>query len=730
MKHHHDISGLCLAIAYTLLLASGFAVAADVDNDGEALDEIVVVAHKAERSIREVAANVTVVSRDTLDANLAISVDDLFRYTPGINGEAAGTRFGTEGISIRGIGGNRVATLIDGVPLSDRFAVGSFSNATRDFLDTGFVQAIEVLHGPASALYGSSAIGGVVAVRTPDPVNLVDEQGTGGRIDTTWQGSEDAGQVSGLIAAKGRSLGVVAGISHRSGHEIHAAAVDDNLDRRSANRDSALLKFVVDDALGNTLRVSGIRQESGVFSDLNSMLGSGRFRSTTALEGNDDYRTDLVIASYDFGSVGEWFDGGVIRGYHQASVIEQATLDERGLARSPASIERFFSFDQTQRGAEVNLQKTIDLQHSTHKLGFGVEFKRKETREFRDGISTSLVDGSSTNVILGEVFPLRDFPVSVSREWGAYLEDSITLDRFTLIAAVRADRYEMTPQNDPMYAEDYPFATPVSLSESDISPKFGLIYRLRPEVDVYFQYTHGFRAPPYEDANIGLEIPFFNYRAIPNPDLRSESSDGFDVGIRWQGAGSDLYVSAFHTRYTDFIESKVRLGEDPVSGRILFQSRNLAEAVIEGIEAGGSWDAGRLLEGLRIDGALYYARGENEETGMPLNSVGPAQAIAGASWTSADEQNVLRLQMTLNDRWDDRDLTGGELFMPPGHAIFDFYLTRTIGNGVVRIGAYNLTDRTYWRWSSVRGLAADDPILPFASAPGRNFAASVSFSWQ
>ena len=96
----------------------------------------------------------------------------MFRYVPGVDYEGAGTRFGTEGINIRGIGGNRVAILVDGVPLADQFDTGSFSNATRDFIDAGLIQNIEVLHGPASALYGSAAIGGVVAVRTPDPGDL------------------------------------------------------------------------------------------------------------------------------------------------------------------------------------------------------------------------------------------------------------------------------------------------------------------------------------------------------------------------------------------------------------------------------------------------------------------------------------------------------------------------------------------------------------------------------
>jgi hemoglobin/transferrin/lactoferrin receptor protein len=192
-----------------------------------------------------------------------------------------------------------------------------------------------------------------------------------------------------------------------------------------------------------------------------------------------------------------------------------------------------------------------------------------------------------------------------------------------------------------------------------------LIYRLNPETDVYLQYAHGFRAPPYEDANIGLEIPVFNFRAIPNPDLRSESSDGFDLGLRWHGTDKAVRMSVFRTRYTDFIATKVRLGIDPDSGRLLFQSQNLSRTVIEGIEAGGHINLQSTIGEFRVDGSLYLARGENRDNGQALNSVGPGQAVVGASWYAPNATRSVRLQSTFTEAWDDRDETSGELFKPP-----------------------------------------------------------------
>jgi hemoglobin/transferrin/lactoferrin receptor protein len=727
---------LALSIAVPLILLGGQISAApesfpkETDSE-QAIDEVVVVAHKVERSVRDIAANVTVMSREDIGANLAATVADVFRYSPGIDYEASGSRFGTEGINIRGIGGNRVAMLVDGVPLSDQFDTGSFSNATRDFINAGLIERIEVLHGPASALYGSSAIGGVVAMRTPDPADLLRDGGHGGDVTLQWRGADESSHGTGLFAIGDSSMGLLFGGSLRSGHEIDSAAIEQSLDLRDYERQSAILKFVADNASGQTLRLGIMHQASDVTSDLNSMLGTGRFRSTSALLGDDEYTLDLLNLEYEFGSPESWVDAGVLRAYYEEAEVSQHTVDERGLSSVPVSIDRYFNFDQQIQGAEINLLKHLDGDYTSHKLGFGVEYREHETTEFRNGLSTSMVDGTATNVILGEVFPLRDFPVSKSTEWGAYIEDVVALGNWSLIGAVRVDRYELSPTNDPMYAEDYPFAKIVSIEESDVSPKLGAIYRLNPETEVFLQYSHGFRAPPYEDANIGLEIPVFNYRAIPNPDLRSESSNGFDAGIRWRGIDKGARISAFRTRYTDFIESKVQLGIDPDSGRLLFQSQNLSEALIEGIEAGGHINLQSTIGEFRVDGALYLARGENRENGEALNSVGPGQAVIGASWFAPNANRQLRLQSTFTEAWDDRDETRGELFKPAGHAVFDLYFTQQLGDSTtIRAGLLNLTDRVYWNWSDVGGLSPTDPVLPYLAQPGRSLAVSVNLNWQ
>ena len=694
------------------------------------LEEIVVVAHKHARSRRDVAATVSVFSSDDMHFELASSVADVFRYAPGIDYEAAGTRFGSESINIRGISGNRVAILVDGVPVSDQFDVGSYSNATRDLVSAGFVDHVEVLHGPASALYGSSAIGGVVAMRTVDPTLRTGRPGQGGRLASSWRGDDASIQGTAIHGITGDGFSLLAGISGRSGEQTDAAAVEENIDLRDLQSRAGLLKAALGGSSGNALQANLYVRDSNVRSELASMLGTGRFRSNTALLGDDDYRTHIASLEYRFGSESRVVDEGVIRAYTQGSRIEQRTIDERGLASRPVSIDRYFSFDQQTHGIEANLQKLFSTGAFSHRLGFGVEYRKRETEEFRDGLETGLEDGQQTNVLLGEVFPLRDFPISTTDEWGAYVEDSMTRGQWSLIAALRWDGYDMSPHVDAMYAEDYPFASPVGISESELSPKIGVVYRVSPSTELFLQYSQGFRAPPYKDANLSLELPLFNIRAVPNPELRSERSEGFDAGVRWRGTNNSAHLSAFRTKYEDFIESRVRIGADPASGRILFQSQNLEEAVIEGIEAGASLDLSGVQEGLSFDAALFLARSENRDNGQPLNSVGPPQAVASVGWLSPGEDWHLSLRGTFTDSWSERDESSGELFQPPGYATFDLYVAWRPGSRVtLRGGVLNLTNRTYWSWTDVRGLSPDDPAIPYLSRPGLSYSLGLDMNW-
>ncbi len=158
-----------------MVIASGHSVsAAKTDPDERVeLEPVVVVASKHPRPLIDVVGAVTVIDAAMIARHRVENLDGLLRYEPSLTTDNAGTRFGVTGINIRGIGDNRVLMEIDGVPFGDSFDVGSFSNAGLDLLDTDLIKRVEILNGPASTLYGSDAIGGVMTVTTRDPNDLL-----------------------------------------------------------------------------------------------------------------------------------------------------------------------------------------------------------------------------------------------------------------------------------------------------------------------------------------------------------------------------------------------------------------------------------------------------------------------------------------------------------------------------------------------------------------------------
>ena len=184
----------------------------------------------------------------------------------------------------------------------------------------------------------------------------------------------------------------------------------------------------------------------------------------------------MLSAEYRFDSA--WFTDGLVRAYYANAAIDQYTLDERAAARTPATIERDFFYDQRTRGGELNLWRDAEQAGWTHQLGLGIEYAETRTKELRNGISTSLVDGSVSTDVLGESFPVRDFPITEMRETGAYLSDELSRGPLSLIMALRYDHNELDPESDTIYADDNPATSVVALSDSDLSPKLGAILRV------------------------------------------------------------------------------------------------------------------------------------------------------------------------------------------------------------------------------------------------------------
>ncbi len=731
------------ALALALTAACAASVAAAEPDGLQELDRVVVVASRAPEAAGRVVATVSTIDRDTIERRQIAGLDDLVRYEPGIDALGDSTRFGWQGFSIRGLDGNRVGMEIDGVPVAEAFSVGQFAAAGRDLVELDAVQRVEILRGPASTLYGSDALAGVVAYRTRSPADLLaDSEGrahSASRIGASGRDDGRSASTAFALSGFGDRLQLLALAGRNEAHEIDngsAAHPANPLDRR---RDAALLKLVWEGDTAGRWTATFDHGEGRARTDVRSLrFGPGRFSTTTDLRGDDRQRRDRISLGAQWtpqsGGPG-WLDSSELLLYGQRSEVRQDTAQTRLADRTTRYPSlRLRRFDLAQRNVGLEWQGEIRLGDDgdrwRHRQVFGVELARTTYTGLRDGREINLLDGAASNVVLGERFPVRDFPNSTAREIGVFWQDEIGIgERFAVIPGLRWERYDLDARADAIFREDYPAVRVADIRRSAWTPKLGMRWQAGEHNTFFAQYARGFRAPPFGDVNIGLSLTLLNYEVRPNPDLRPETSHGFEAGWRWQGEGLRASVSVYRNRYRDLIDSRANLGADPVSGALVFQSVNRARARIEGIEAEAAWMPA-ATPSLEFRGALAWARGRDLARERPLNSVAPAKLVLGARWEPAAADWGVEAIATAVARQRDLDESAGRLFHAPGHALLDVYAWwRPVAPLRLNLALQNATDRRYWDWNTVRGVSATANDIDFYARPGRSLSLSLSFDW-
>lgn len=700
-------------------------------------DAVVSVASRSAQPAREVAGTVSLIERERLDATLVQDLADAVRYEPGVSAPEDASRFGIQGFAIRGLSGNRVGMEIDGVPVADGFAIGSFSNASRGAIETAFLSRMEILRGPASTLYGSDALAGVVSLRTLTPAELLaNAQGNVGvRAETNALTRDGSVAASGLSAWRGGRFDVLAGMVRRSGEERENRPREGGLPSNPAERDerSEMLKLGYDGAGFGRWSLMLDRTRERVQTEVDSLVfGPGQYSSTSEMLGDDEFARERLSlgAGWSFERAG--LDSLQATLYRQRSRSEQQTLQTRVAVapRTPPTLrDRSFLYKTDALGLDVQAEGRFDAFGARHWQVYGIEFSRTELNELRDALETNLATGAVTNVIIGERFPVRDFPPSTATEFGAFWQDEIRPGdgALALIPGLRYERYRVTAHPDAIFAADNPGLVPVGLSESQFTPKLGLRYELGHSTQLFAQYALGFRAPPVADVNVGFTIPAFNYVAIPNPDLKPERSRGLELGFRYAGEFASLEFVGFDNHYRDLIESRVNLGRND-AGALVFQSINRERAHIFGVELRG--EASLPWEGFALNGALAWTRGDDVASDLPLNSVEPGKLTLGLSYESFSGRHRVELVGTAVQAKSRVDASAADVFRTPGYATLDAYWRIALADRVqVDLGAFNLTDRRYWLWSGVRGLPASAREVDLYTQPGRQFGATVRYAW-
>ncbi|WP_310482239.1 TonB-dependent hemoglobin/transferrin/lactoferrin family receptor [Chamaesiphon sp. VAR_48_metabat_403] len=709
-----------------------------VEPQADAEIEITVIGTRTRRALKDSPSTVSVQDRQDLDRNFVRNLDDTIRYEPGVSVDNRPARAGNGSVNIRGIEGNRVLMLVDGIRLPD---ILGMTNTNRNLVDFDCIKRIEILRGSASSLYGSDALGGVVAYTTKDPEDYLQGRNVSQQVKATYIGASRNLSENIVLADKRGDISTSVCYTRQDGRETS------NLGNIAANPQTVGGNNLVGKVAyqlnpQNQLILTGELFDRRTLTTVNSSLGAlpgapGQTVNRTNQTADDNNARGRVSLGYTYSNP---TGGGVQKlksniYYQNANTTEDSTDLRTVSSAAGTSLRRrtpFNTFRQGIVGGDIQLETNLGGNDIRQKLVYGMDLNVTDTIRYRDNTEFNITTGTQTKNVGGEAFPNRTFPPTKTTRLGIYLQDEIELanGRLSIIPSVRYDYYNLNPNaNDADFRRVGVLSGRVDdvreLTASAISPKIGVVYKLSPETSITAQYARGFRSPPYDDAAISFTNFAQQYTAIPNANLKPETGDGFEIGLKTNGVSFKGSVVGFYNRYDNFIDT-VQIGTASIGGQTLnqFQAQNIKGAEITGVEARGEYKFSQQPGGFSLLASAALIKGTNLETNQPLDSIDPFKAVLGLRYRSSDERWGTELVTTLVSSKDRNTTPTG--FKTPGYTNFDLLSYYNFSpDTTLNIGLFNIFNTKYYQASDVRGVAANSSILDLYTQPGFSVAASL-----
>ncbi|MXN78239.1 TonB-dependent hemoglobin/transferrin/lactoferrin family receptor [Burkholderia sp. 4701] len=738
--------GLSVAPAFADSLPQGATpppaaiLAASTRGDPALLDPVTVTATRTATAASRTAASVSVITDEDLEEQQAANIKDALRYEPGVTvrrqsyrPDTAGSGGGREGnssINIRGLEGNRVLIMEDGIRQPSMFSFGPVVMGRGDYTDLDMFKRIEILRGPASTLYGSDGLTGAVSFLTKDPADLLSiyHKPTYFSFRPGYDSTDrSVGATASMAAGNDRVQGLLI-LDGRRGHESDTRGSNNSAStaRTTANpqatyTQSALGKLVFTPTSRDTIKLTGETVRRRVSTDVLSAVAPPALLGLTAY---DRFERNRVSIDYDFKDTDfRWFQTGHVQVYYQDSKQEQHAFETRG--RNPPTRTRDNEYAERMVGGSAFAESGFKTGPLLHQLVYGLDGSLNRIKGLRNG----------TVPAQGESFPSKAFPDTDYTLFGTFVQDRISYGKFIVTPGLRFDYYRLSPKTgDSLYS-----GSPVTTSDYALSPRIAVLYEASSALIPYVQYAHGFRAPTPDQVNNGFSNPALSYMTIGNPDLKPETSNTLEAGLRGTlgtGFGALRYgVTAFAGHYDDFITQRIIRGSRRPNDPQVYQYVNASKARIHGFEGRAEWV---MPNGITLKTAMAFTKGSAQDQGgenRPLDTINPFSAVFGVRYEPTERWYVQSdLLFQAAKRAKDMDSSANcyinfqntPCFAPPSSFIVDVRGGYRFNKHVsATIGIHNLFDRKYWNWSDVRGIAADSQVLDAYSAPGRTVAVSM-----
>jgi hemoglobin/transferrin/lactoferrin receptor protein len=690
-------------------------------------------------AVKDTPGTVSVIDAETIQRRLIENVADLVKFEPGVYIDTTVNRIGLNGFNIRGIGGNRVMTQVDGVETSEQFDFGPF-NVHQFALDLDTLKTAEIVRSSGSSLYGSDALGGVVSFFTKDPADYLAGRPFQIAGKTLFDGR--AHDTSGNVVLAGGGPRAQASIfaSYSAGQEPgNKGTVETQGPTRTALNPQdrhgvqALGKFTIAGARGSLFRtafeIADTSVETQAFSSRGVTVAGPTVTDVADITSDDTMRRQRVSFDHSLSGVAglnqlSW------NLFVQNSDTDQVVDEVRIMSGTGPvlTVNRggTLEYEQDSAGGGVQARKAFARGNQAVLFTFGGGYKHNTFDMIRDRLDVNAATGAvipATNLIL----PSKYFPKSGVGETGAYVQAETRLGRLTLVPGVRYDRFSLDAD-----ASDAVYIATLSPAAADFnadatSARIGAAVAVSNALTLHAQYAGGFRAPPYSSVNSGFTNLQGGYTSVPNTELDAETSDNIEFGARTVVGPVSLGITGFWNAYDNFI-LQVQRGVNPTTRLLEFQYQNVSKVEIRGVELQGE---AQLRDGLRLRASYALIRGDDVSgpADVPLNSIAPDQGVVGLQYAASSNRwgSDLTVRAVAGQS---PETAGAGLFAPEAFGVVDLSGWASLGHGVtLRGGVLNLTDTKYFEWPNVRGRAENDPLIDRYSSPGVSGIVSLSYGW-
>jgi outer membrane receptor for ferrienterochelin and colicins len=516
-----------LVFLFLLMVSLGSAYAADEVR----VKEVVVTATKTEAEVEDVPATITVITKEEIKATGAERLRDIFKLDSGIT--LTHSR-GRDFPSIRGFGAQHVLILIDGKRLAGEVE----QDFELDRISLESVERIEILKGPASALYGTDALGGVINIitRTPDKFVLELTPRFG-----AYSGGKGERQT--LSVYTGGKLG-------RFGITLSGQFL--NVRPYFREDQTTLLEERQQKNLGLKLSYDLTKHTQVIFdgSFMEEDAESCSLSRATLFRGIDDNERYDLSASLSHKSPDlEYFIRGYLSEYDKD--YENRTLATNSLnAFDIAKVDKYI--------AEGRITKEII---KNHLATLGAEYRQEIFR------GTRLKTGKDIFTVIREGITMTGSKAEIDY-WALYVQDEWQVtDKLLIIPALRYDDSDKF--------------------EGNLSPKLGITYKILPNLRAKVNYAHGFKTPSPRELYIEFRHPGPRYIIRGNPAVGPEKTVSYEASLEGEIGILSGKIAYFFNDVKDLIES-VEVIPPPAGtppGWRVFTYQNIAKAKIQGIEA-------------------------------------------------------------------------------------------------------------------------------------------------